>query len=304
MRLIAGALLVLCWLAVPVPAYAYKWFYTDNNDAVHQWEFKVPYYIDAGDLDFIEPPREDEIIQEAFAVWNALEAPLEFVFAGHVDPAEKAYNGGLEVDQNHIVFVKQSWVTHVPFQHENAIAVTSLTFDQGTGELLDADMLLNNDLYSFADCEDAPEEWLDYQDLFYVVLHEIGHMTGLGHSGDDLSVMFVQKSICAEEPLHHLTPDDIEGFLSFYGTDEYIDLATPPEPALEFVEPGLEFVGEIEGIGEVLYVSDGAVGSDAGDGGPRSADCYCRLSSRPVVPWGPLLLLFVLFVAFVRRRIR
>jgi hypothetical protein len=230
-------------------------------------------------------------------VWNALDSPFEFVFVDHVAQAEAAFYEDPELDQNHIVFVKDGWSSMVPFQHENAIALTRLSFTKANASIVDADLLINNQLYHFADCDDAPDDFQDYQDLFYVVLHEAGHMVGLDHSGDDLSVMFVQHSTCADEPLHHLTPDDEEGFLSFYGTQEYIDLATPPEPGPEYVEA-------VEGLGEVVGVADGNGDSDLVEGGNESPDCGCRIGRQPAFSWGPILLLLGIAVALVRRRVR
>ncbi len=296
MRFLAGALAVLCCALVPTSAQAYKWFLNDDNKAVHWHEFEVPYFIDAGDLISIEPPREDEIIKEAFALWNALDAPFEFVFVDHVSPAKAApYDAAAEANQNHIVFVSHGWSSLVPFQHENAIALTRLSFNLVDGEIMDADLMLNNQLYHFADCSDGADDTKDYQDLFYVILHEAGHMAGLDHSGDDLSVMFVQHSTCADEAIHHLTPDDTEGFLSFYGTEEFIKLASPPEP-------GPEFDGAIEGFEEVFEVSDGVGQADGGDGGARSPDCGCRVGVSPALSWGPVLLLLMLLFMLVRRR--
>jgi hypothetical protein len=296
MRIVAGALLVICWFAGASPALAYKWYITEDAKALHAHSFEMPYYIDAGHLDFLESPREYQIIQEAMGVWNALESPFEFVFVDHVSPAEAAFYGDPDIDQNHIVFVKNGWSEMVPFQHENAIALTRLSFNKGNAEIVDADMLINNQLYNFADCDDAPDDFLDYQDLFYVVMHEAGHMVGLDHSGDDLSVMFVQHSTCADEPLHHLTPDDKEGFLSFYGTMEYIDLATPPEPGPEYVEGA-------EGFEEVVEGVDGEGGSDLTDGG-ASPDCCCQMGGQPSFSWGAILLLLGTVLALVRRRVR
>ncbi len=294
MRVIAAGVILLCVLARPAPAEAYKWYLTEDGKALHWQKYDFPYYIDSGDLDFVTAPREDEIIQEAFGVWNELEAPLEFIFVDHVEQAEAAFYEDPEVDQNHIVFVQQGWSDLVPFQHENAIAITRLSYSKADGELVDADMLINNQLYFFADCDDAPEEWLDYQDLFYVVLHEAGHMTGLDHSGDELSVMFVQHSTCADDPLHHLTPDDIDGFLSFYGTQEFVDLANPPEP-----DPELD--GFVEGVGDAIP-GDWQGDIDVADGGPKSPDCGCRMGVRPALPWGALLVMFIALLGLARRR--
>ncbi len=297
MRVAWLALLLFGWIVAPGSAHGYKWYLSEDSKALHVHSFELPYYIDSGDLDTLESPREDEIIQEAMAVWNSLESPFKFVFVDHTASAEAAFYEDPAIDQNHIVFVKDGWTSMVPFQHENAIALTRLSFNKANGQIVDADLLINNQLYHFADCDEAPEDFMDYQDLFYVVLHEAGHMVGLNHSGDELSVMFVQHSTCADEALHHLTPDDEEGFLSFYGTQEYFDLATPPEP-------GPEYVGGLEGLAEVVEFVDGNGESDLIEGGNVSPDCGCRIGNQPAFSWGATLLLLGVVLALMRRRLR
>ncbi len=236
------------------------------------------------------------MVQEAFAVWNALDSPLTFVFAGLTTNAEAAFYSDPEVDENHIVFVKDSWASQVPYSHQSAIALTTLSYVKATCEIVDADIRINNDDYYFTDCGSAPEEHLGYQDLFYVLIHEIGHLTGLDHSGDGLAVMFVQDSTCDDEPPHALTPDDIEGFLSFYGSDAYLALATPPEPGLEVVEERGAILDLI--CPDVEEVVDAAEEED----GPKSPDCGCRMGTVPATPVGGLLLALVALLLLRRRR--
>ncbi len=285
MKKLPLAVLVAMLLVAP-EAQAYKWYFNADNKPLHQFGCKVTYYVDSRGLDFFDAGVEDETIQEAMGVWNSLESDLKFVYAGPTDNAEAAFYGDPDLDENHIIFVPTAWTSSVPWQHENAIALTTLSFIKATGEIVDADIRVNNNLYYFAHCASAPVEWSDYQDLFYVILHEAGHMTGLDHSGDELSVMFVQDSTCADEPLHTLTPDDQEGFLSFYGTAEYMGLCAAanaePEALLEVVEA--PDITEIEGP-ELI--------ADEGVEAPPKTDCGCRIQPCETPKTGPLILLFL-----------
>jgi MYXO-CTERM domain-containing protein len=273
-------------LLIAPEAHAYKWYYNADNKPLHQFGCQVPYYIDGGDLDFVEEGVEDATIQAAMGVWNSLDSDLEFVYAGTAQNAEAAFYGDPALDENHIVFVPTAWTSSVPWQHENAIALTTLSFVKATGEIVDADIRLNNTLYYFAHCASAPEEWSDYQDLFYVVLHEAGHMTGLDHSSDELSVMYVQKSTCADEPLNTLTPDDQEGFLSFYGTPEYATLC-----AASMAEP--ETVEERGEVPEIVTVEGAELLIVDTDKGPKDPDCGCRVQTGATPGTGVFVLLIL-----------
>jgi hypothetical protein len=71
---------------------------------------------------------------------------------------------------------------------------------------------------------DAEEAWAigENTDLFTVVLHELGHALGLGHSDRPGAVMYPYYRFAAT-----LSSDDIEGIRSLYGDKD----AAPPPPA-------------------------------------------------------------------------
>jgi hypothetical protein len=67
----------------------------------------------------------------------------------------------------------------------NNVAKTTVTFDDDTGEILDADIEINhaNNYFTISDLAIAC-------DLESVITHEIGHMIGLDHSEDPDATMF------------------------------------------------------------------------------------------------------------------
>lgn len=92
-----------------------------------------------------------------------------------------------------------------------------------TGEIYDADMLLNETLGTPAICDDeCPEGGFDLQN---VITHEAGHFLGLGHSDVSEATMSPQATI-GETFKRDLASDDIEGLCAVYGEREKVACET------------------------------------------------------------------------------
>jgi hypothetical protein len=65
------------------------------------------------------------------------------------------------------------------------VGLTSLTYDTTTGVIVDADIELNSEDFTFA-VDGSPYRI----DLQQAVTHEVGHVLGLGHSEEEASVMY------------------------------------------------------------------------------------------------------------------
>src|SRR6266568_3432654 len=79
-----------------------------------------------------------------------------------------------------------SWPTTWPFG-SFALEVTIVTYQRDTGLILDADILINKNLQYFANPADLMPSSYDIREL---LLHENGHVAGLGHSANPTAVMF------------------------------------------------------------------------------------------------------------------
>jgi hypothetical protein len=107
-----------------------------------------------------------------------------------------------------------------------AIAVTIVTFDHVSGEILDADTELNlvsdanpngfqfSTDASMAGVSDGGQIDGAYADLPTVLTHEFGHFHGLGHSADETAVMWFTAGL--GEQRRDLRPDDIAGICTSY----------------------------------------------------------------------------------------
>lgn len=118
---------------------------------------------------------------------------------------------------------------------------------------------------------DADEDWANPTsvDLYSVILHELGHALGLGHSGDPNSVMYAFY-----RPATQLTRDDILSLQQLYapveGTDASIPLevtidtpAAPPAGSTTLTLNG-QVVGGLDPVNLSWFTDAGAFGVTRG----------------------------------------
>ena len=105
---------------------------------------------------------------------------------------------------------------------ENNLAKTTVTYDTGTGEILDADLELNFAFNELTVGDDAV-----VYDLASIVTHEIGHFIGLDHSPDPLATMFAgyEEGSTIQRTLED---DDIAGVCAAYPPGR--DATCAPQP--------------------------------------------------------------------------
>lgn len=113
---------------------------------------------------------------------------------------------------NTIMFV-QDWADRD--YDSAAFALTTVWHRRSTGEILDADMEINEQRGPYAIC--PPEGCSDERgvDLENVITHELGHYLGLAHSADMDATMFA-SSVAGETIKRDLSPDDVAGICEVY----------------------------------------------------------------------------------------
>jgi len=170
---------------------------------------------DGSALEGISADATRKVAEDAFALWTDTEChrggspPLTFIDQGQVTCHQVEYNCNPEDwNSNVIMFQDEAWA-----HSSSALAITCVTLNLDTGEILDADIELNSPAYDFA----LPGE-ASGSDLRTVLTHEVGHLLGLSHSqfGGAVMVDSYQPNVI----LSSLSDDDIAGVCAIYGGDE------------------------------------------------------------------------------------
>lgn len=103
---------------------------------------------------------------------------------------------------------------------DSAIAVTTTTFSQKTGEIVDADIEFNASAFPFtavdgSPCKPGQVHGCVATDVQNTATHEIGHFLGLDHSTVRVSTMYASAPV-GETSKRTLDRDDIEGICAIY----------------------------------------------------------------------------------------
>lgn len=254
LRLALVALVVAAaWGAAAPVANAFVLTKTDSGIPVHWATDLVRFGIAVGGsttMPLDQKGTEFEAIRRAFHSWEAVSASrLRFDYAGRMADEDVP---NLDDGINGVRFFSGA---NVPVDVSDAIAVTLVTFNSRTGEIFDADILLNERDFRFSTLPSGSTV-----DLESVALHEIGHLVGLDHtcgsSGEvqpscfdpELSrdparyqrifgaVMFPMRGV-GDPPLRTPTADDAQGIATLY-----------PAPSAQ-VAPYVDAVGPSAGSG-------------------------------------------------------
>lgn len=150
------------------------------------------------------------IVQTAFDTWTHADCGdgkrprIEVIEGEPAVCADVEYNKHLG-NANIVVFRDEAWPND-----PSDLALTTVTYDEQTGEIYDADIELNSDGASFTTTDNPTD--LDV-DLASVLTHEAGHFLGLAHAQSAEAVMYYHASPGLKRSL---TDDDRAGICAIY----------------------------------------------------------------------------------------
>jgi predicted Zn-dependent protease len=183
-------------------------------------ELPIKYHINK---DCYKPMAEKEkcfeAVMNAFREWESPECTsLRFERGEDTEEAKASFNSlDLKANKNIIVWIYNDW----PYE-ANGLALTTVTYDDKTGIIYDADIELNGYNYRFNVIDNPPSTYTDIQNT---ITHEIGHLIGLDHSYDPSSVMY-PTARAGEIKKRTLSQDDIDGVCEIYPVEEGCSCST------------------------------------------------------------------------------
>ena len=203
---------------VAVDAYLKIGTHVSNGSLTSiRWNsFPIRYFVTNRDVPGVSAPQLQQAIDRAFHTWHAVpNVGLSSQFVGFTGISPSTSDGANVIGfENHPEF-------------ERVLGATSFTLDTVTGQILDSDIFLNSTFsWSVADAGEPGRH-----DVESIVLHELGHLHGLGHSAlgeteliptggrrvlgaDAIMFPIAFTSGTVNRTLH---PDDAAGIADIYG---------------------------------------------------------------------------------------
>jgi MYXO-CTERM domain-containing protein len=166
----------------------------------------IPYLIDRAGSDDLAGDAQFQAIRQSFKTWEDVSCSyISFNDKGLVANAPVGFsNSG--PNSNVVKWIEDTWT-----QSSRAIAVTLTTFDCNTGQIFDADILLNGVNFHFT-TDPASVPGMDVQNT---VTHEAGHFIGFDHDPSPNSTMYADAPP-NETKKRNLSETDIAGVCEVY----------------------------------------------------------------------------------------
>jgi len=160
-------------------------------------------------------------VRRALEVWNQADCSgFKFVFGGTVPRTDVGYDThDPSANVNLVKWVEAGWDrSYTGEDAASILALTTRTFDGSSGEMLDADVVFNGQVFQFALLADAAGQSSTVQDIEGAMIHEAGHILGLDDLTDPRdqdSVMFAKRQV-GEQRKRALAQDDVNGLCAIY----------------------------------------------------------------------------------------
>ncbi|MBK8011467.1 MAG: matrixin family metalloprotease [Deltaproteobacteria bacterium] len=216
-------------------AFAYKCTpVMDANPEITQaWVSRcIPYWIYGSGPD-LQATSMDELVHTSFEVWsNNLCTDLEFVDAGPTTNTPGFDPRRPDEQRNVIAWFDDRTEVARYISSVGLLGATLTWHSTQTGEIFDADIILNGAYFRLDDiedqtaCEEAAGRDRAY-DLRSTLVHEIGHFIGFDHDLDADSTMLATAEPC-EIKKRDLTGDNLLGLCTVYPAGKPTATCQPP----------------------------------------------------------------------------
>lgn len=244
--LVCGSVAAVIAAGFTGTAHGYAFKTTDEGTPLHWPEMPVGYAVSEEGSRDIDLRSAEGAARKGFEAWSAVSsASVRFEYDG-VLPGLQAGMDSEEgaVNHNAVIWSRDVW-TYEP----SAMAITLSFYRPSTGELVDADIIVNELTYTWGVGADVDN------DLQNTLVHEVGHLLGLGHAEDEPEATMYPSSPPGELSKRDLHHDDISALEALYppgtgadpldtsGPDDDPAADPPSEPPVADTEEGLTGVG-------------------------------------------------------------
>jgi hypothetical protein len=242
--------------------------------------------VDGSPKSKLDADQVQAFVEQAFSAWKAARCPgggsprFEVQFRSFVScDRQEAVCDNTEKNANVIMFHDSGWL-----DGSNRIGVTTPTGGTQSGLIVDADIEINSQNYSFV----SDPSGMMSTSLLYVLTHEIGHFLGIAHTPVSGAVMYEGlQSVAYSRNL--ISADDAAAICAAY----------PPGPKLHCVAPlPSDYDKCAIPLGEDPPCKLSSLRQDGGG-------CACHLAASSTGrPLPPIAALGLLVAAFATRRAR
>ena len=204
-----------------LPAGAWKVYRTYTGRVLHWTQKRILMIGDINGTKDVPGNAEWQAVEASMDTWNKVHCNQpQLLFGGLKSDVVVGFWPGVQ-NTNVIRWVddKKEWIDRYGDVYGDVIAFTTVSFDQETGEILDADMEINDWNFYFTVSDNLEETVFDVQNA---VTHEMGHVLGLDHSTDPEATMYYSAD---EHDLNKRTleQDDIQGLCFIYKDPDHWD---------------------------------------------------------------------------------
>lgn len=229
----------------------------------------VSYAVNKLGTESLDPNDSRSVIRKCFQAWSDVPCPdggtasMTFEEREPVSCKKSEYNK-TGPNLNVVLFQDSDWRYR---GIDGTLAKTSVTFNEETGEIYDADIEVNAAFNEVTITDDVRKVQYDLQSI---LTHEVGHFIGIAHSSDQNAVMFEAYSP-GSTALRALTPDDVQAVCAAYPPNDGVRCNTEPRGGYS------PFCGDEEVEKSSCAVAPASTPSPTGGHGAAVAVCFATV---------------------------